>query len=144
MTGMQGFSAGCCVGAVAVAVVFTLRDALPSQSEPAEAPPTRNVYAETLVSAATWNDGPWPLTVDSAVLVCEGRPSDPYPFVRSPDGRLWPLNSAARELAFARSLMTDGMETDPAPLQGLGPSRNDPRIAVRLSLDGLKRHLRTE
>lgn len=136
MTAAQGFIAGCCVGAVTVAVAFTLRDAASEPEPPPESPSARSVYAEMPVSAATWNDndGPWPLTVDSAILVCEGEMTARYPFVRSPDGRLWPLNRAAQELAGVR-----GDEFDPAPLQRLGPSRGDPRVMVRLPLDGVER-----
>ena len=79
--------AGCCLSGavlVAIAVLLTTGEA-PRESEPAEVPATRDVYAEMRVSAATWTDGQWPLTVDSVVLVCEGSAEDPSLYVRSPD-----------------------------------------------------------
>ena len=47
------------------------------------------------VSEATWTDGPWPLTVASGRLSCEGTSARPVPWFESPDGRMWPLNGLA-------------------------------------------------
>lgn len=54
------------------------------------------------VSEATWTDGPWPLTVASGQLSCEGTSARPVPWFESPDGRMWPLNGIAMGEAASR------------------------------------------
>ena len=45
-----------------------------------------------VVTADTWSDGPWPLTVGGGVLECV----DEAVFIATDDGRKWPLNGLAR------------------------------------------------
>ena len=54
------------------------------------------------VSEATWTDGPWPLTVASGRLSCEGTSARSVPWFESPDGRMWPLNGIAMGEAASR------------------------------------------
>ena len=54
------------------------------------------------VSEATWTDSPWPLTVTSGRLSCEGTSARPVPWFESPDGRMWPLNGIAMGEAASR------------------------------------------
>lgn len=48
-----------------------------------------------VVSADTWTDGPWPLTVTGGVLSCV---SGEAVFLTTRDGRMWPLNGLAQQL----------------------------------------------
>ena len=46
------------------------------------------------VSADTWTDGPWPLTVPTAMLLCEPGPAA---IVETPDGQRFQLNGVASQ-----------------------------------------------
>lgn len=48
-----------------------------------------------VVSADTWTDGPWPLTVTGGVLSCVGGEAV---FLTTRDGRMWPLTGLARQV----------------------------------------------
>ena len=53
-----------------------------------------------VVTAATWTDGDWPLTIDGGVLTCTFVPVPGRPaavFITDSDGEMWPLNGVARE-----------------------------------------------
>ena len=49
------------------------------------------------VSADTWTDGPWPLTVPTAMLLCEPGPAA---IVETPDGERFQLNGRASQTRY--------------------------------------------
>ncbi len=66
------------------------------------APDLANLPAEeqgaensSTVSAATWTDGPWPITVDRGELTCIGPADDPGVFLVTDKGEMFALNPAA-------------------------------------------------
>lgn len=48
-----------------------------------------------VVSADTWTNGPWPLTVDGGLLTCVQESGGPAVFLATGDGAMWPLNGHA-------------------------------------------------
>ena len=56
---------------------------------PPAKPPSAN---PAVVSADTWTDGDWPLTIDGGVLTC----TSGAVFITDQDGEMWPLNGKAR------------------------------------------------
>ena len=58
------------------------------------APPPPRPRNPAVVTADTWTDGTWPLTVDGGVLACVGDAA----FITTDDGRMWPLNGMARQV----------------------------------------------
>ena len=52
-----------------------------------------------IVSAATWTDGPWPLTIEKGELTCIGPADDPGVFVVTDQGEMFALNPAAIRMA---------------------------------------------
>ena len=53
----------------------------------------------SVVSAATWTDGPWPFTIERGELTCIGPADDPGVFVVSDKGDMYALNPAAIRMA---------------------------------------------
>ena len=108
------------------------------------APPTENLSADppadVFVSSSTWQDGPWPLTVDVGHLFCAGDSDRPLPWIRTPDDRTWPLNglsmaAAGRLGAPFQPAITPIQRIDAALMAQLPPGASP----VRLSTDGLRR-----
>ena len=57
-------------------------------STPAPAPSSHTA----IVSAATWTDGEWPLTIEEGTLSCQGAGAI---FITDRKGRVWPVNGMA-------------------------------------------------
>jgi len=63
---------------------------------PAKPPPSN----PAVVTADTWTDGDWPLTIDGGVLTCTEFRRGGYQrqavFIADHDGEMWPLNGVAK------------------------------------------------
>ena len=68
------------------------------------------------ISADSWTDGPWPLTVPTAMLLCEPGPAA---IVETPDGERFQLNGLASQPRY---------RTRPAKISG-SPTPNFPTSA---------------
>ena len=100
-----------CIGCLVILLGFIVLGVLCSdESPPPPAPrPEAPPQASSAVSAATWTEGEWPLTIDQGTLVCFP-PFDAIYFV-DPQGRLWPLNGFASAQGERR-----GAEPDLVPI----------------------------
>ena len=59
----------------------------------------RPTAKSSAVSAATWNDGPWPFTIERGELTCIGPVDDPGVFIATDQGDMYALNPAAIRMA---------------------------------------------
>ena len=62
------------------------------QAEVASTPATAPSSHTAVVSAATWTDGEWPLTIEEGTLSCQGAGAV---FITDRKGRVWPVNGMA-------------------------------------------------
>ena len=62
------------------------------------------------ISADTWTDGPWPLTVPTAMLLCEPGPAA---IVETPDGQRFQLNGVASQPQYRTSPLEEIWRTNP-------------------------------
>ena len=62
------------------------------------------------ISADTWTDGPWPLTVPTAMLLCEPGPAA---IVETPDGERFQLNGLASQPRYRTRPLQDIWLTNP-------------------------------
>ena len=62
------------------------------------------------ISADTWTDGPWPLTVPTAMLLCEPGPAA---IVETPDGERFQLNGLASQPRYRTRPLEDIWLTNP-------------------------------
>ena len=67
----------------------------PQQERPARQP-ARPPQNPAVASADTWNDGPWPLTIDGGVLTCTRVAGTEALYITDSNGRMWPLNGAGQ------------------------------------------------
>ena len=69
------------------------------QAEVASTPATAPSLHTAIVSAATWTDGEWPLTIDGGFSLAQnlgGGYQRQAVFITDQDGEMWPLNGVAK------------------------------------------------
>ena len=84
------------VGVWALSVGMFLAAVWLMSPEPEVVLPDAPVGNPAVVTANTWNDGAWPLTVEGGVLTCVRQPQGEAVFIALDDGTMWPLNGLAR------------------------------------------------
>ena len=73
------------------------RDVGAARRQQRAAEPPRPPRNPAIVTADTWADGPWPLTVDGGILTCTPVAGVEAVYITTTDdGRMWPLNGAGR------------------------------------------------
>ncbi len=65
------------------------------------------IEISSVVSAATWTDGPWPFTIEGGELICIASADEPGVFVVTDKGETFALNPAAIRMADQAGAMAD-------------------------------------